>query len=132
MNTDGGVDAGLAHRHSAAAVFDVVPHNDQPIKGGESAHHDPDLRGLGEAEDTTAESGGGSADLVLVDLTGTRLADYRPPARSGCPTVVLTRGSENDAVATLHFCEDDLYLLSAASFLDSFAERIEEPALQLL
>jgi pyruvate dehydrogenase E2 component (dihydrolipoamide acetyltransferase)/2-oxoglutarate dehydrogenase E2 component (dihydrolipoamide succinyltransferase) len=102
------------------------------IRGDERAFRDPDLRGLGEPEDTIAESSGGSIDLVLVDLAGTRLADYRPPARSGCPTVVLSRGSENGAVATLHFCEDDLHLLSAASFLDRFAGRIEEPALQLL
>ena len=78
------------------------------------------------------ESCDARADLTLVDLTAIRLAGYRPPAQRGCPTIVLTQEAENDAVANLHFCEDDLPLLAAARFLDSFAERIEEPATQLL
>jgi hypothetical protein len=102
------------------------------IRGGAKTFRNPDLRGLGEPEDSAAESSHPPADLTLVDLTGTRLTGYQPPARSGYLTVVFIRGSDNDAVATLHFCEDDLPLLNAARFLDSFAERIEEPATQLL
>lgn len=98
------------------------------VKTLETAFLDPDLLGLSEPVDGSDVS----ADLTLVDLTATRVTGYCPPAQRGCPTIVLTQEAENDAVAILHFCEDDLSLLAAARFLDSFAERIEQPATQLL
>ncbi|MGI9490960.1 MAG: hypothetical protein ACR2QF_00890, partial [Geminicoccaceae bacterium] len=102
------------------------------IRGGESVLRNPDLQGLGEANDCAVDHGNRRADLALVDLAGTRLTDYQPPAQRGRPIIIFTQGVEDGAVVDLHFCEDDLPLLSATRFLDSFAERIEMPALQLL
>ncbi|MGI9418631.1 MAG: biotin/lipoyl-containing protein [Geminicoccaceae bacterium] len=102
------------------------------VREGESTYRDPDLRGLGEPDDSVVDQGNRRADLALVDLTETRLTGYKPPAQRGRPTIIFTQGVENGAVATLHFCGDDLPLLRAARFLDSFAERINVPALQLL
>ena len=102
------------------------------ISGGERVFLDPDLWGLSEPDDNPTSGGDLPVDLILVNLIGTRLVSYEPPTRSGRPTVVLMKNADNNAVATLHFCEDDLSLPTAARFLDSFAERVGEPALQLL
>lgn len=101
-------------------------------KGKEIFLRDPDLQGLGSLADGIADSSGVSADLAVIDLNGTRLTAYHPPARPEALTIMLGYDAENSAVATLHFCESDLPLLAAARFLDSFAARVTEPAAQLL
>ena len=87
---------------------------------------------LGEPDDSGVDQVNRRVDLALVDLTETRLVSYEPPARSGLPTVVLSKIDDDSTVASFHFCEDDFSLIAAASFLDGFAERIEEPVMQLL
>ena len=102
------------------------------IREGERKHRNPDLSGLAEPGGEEVEGDHPPADLTLVDLIGTRLVSYQPSAQTGHPTLVLAMGNDTSAVATLYFCEDGFSLVAAARFLDSFAERIEVPALQLL
>jgi hypothetical protein len=121
--------AAAALRSDAASDLIVAV---MSIRGGERAFRNPDRHGLGEPDDSAAKGCNGSADLTLVDLTKTRLIRYQPPERSGRPTLILAADADNAAIATLHFCEDDLSLPAAVNFLDSLAERIEEPATLLL
>lgn len=101
-------------------------------KTSEMHLRDPDLQGLGSLAQGAADGTDARADLALIDLSGTRIVDYRPTMRPSHLSIVIADRTENDAVATLHFCEDDLPLLQAARFLDAFTARVTEPALQLL
>lgn len=101
-------------------------------KTSEITLRDPDLQGLGDLADIMADGGNAQPDLTLIDLSGTKLADYRPPARPGRLSVVIADKGPGEASATLHFCEDDLPFLAAARLLDSLATRTAEPILQLL
>ncbi len=93
---------------------------------------DPDLLGLGNLTGSALRNGDTRADLTLIDLCGTRLIDYRPAAQPGLLSVVVMDSGSDEASVNLHFCEDDLPLIAAARFLDSFAARAAEPILQLL
>jgi len=93
---------------------------------------DPDLQGLGDLASAAEERGDASADLALIDLSGTRLVDYQPPARPGRLSVVIKDSGSGKASVDLHFCEDDLPFVAAARFLDKFAAHAAEPILQLL
>lgn len=101
-------------------------------KASEATLRDPDLQGLGDLVENTADRSSANADLTLIDLSGTRLAEYRPPILLGQSLLVIADKGPSEAVANLHFCEDDLSLLAAARFLDNFASRTAEPILQLL
>ncbi len=94
--------------------------------------HDPDLQGLGDLADIAADGSSTNPDLTLVDLSGTSVSDYRPSARPEQLLLVITDQGSGEAAASLHFFEDDLPLLGAARFLDSFTTRTAEPILQLL
>ncbi|MGI9435474.1 MAG: biotin/lipoyl-containing protein [Geminicoccaceae bacterium] len=93
---------------------------------------DPDLQGLGEPPDAATVVGDIRSDLRLIDLSGTKLVDYRPTPRRERLTIVITANGSDEASVNLHFCESDLPLIVAARFLDRFAARAAEPILQLL
>ena len=102
------------------------------VRGGESTYRDPYLRGLGELDDSGVDQVNRRVDLALVDLTETRLVSHEPPTRSELPTVVLSKIDDDNTVASFRFCAGDFSLNATASFIDGFAERIEEPVMQLL
>ncbi len=101
-------------------------------KASEVILRDPDLQGLGDLADITADGGAANPDLTLIDLSGTKLTEYQPPAQQGRLSIVILDKGRGEAAASLRFYEDDLPLLTAARFLDSFATRTAEPILQLL
>ncbi len=101
-------------------------------KSSAFALRDPDLHGLGDLAGSILEGGDVRVDLTLVDLSGTRLVDYRPATQPGLLSVVIADDGAGEACVNLHFCEDDLPLIAAMRFLDSFAARVAEPAMQLL
>ena len=93
---------------------------------------DPDLQGLGDLASAALKGFDKRADLTLIDLSGTRLVDYRPAAEPGLLSIVITDNGSDEASVNLHFCESDIPLIVAARFLDRFAARAAEPILQLL
>ena len=93
---------------------------------------DPDLQGLGGLAGAALKSCDTRADLTLIDLSGTRLVDYRPAAQPGLLSIVITDVGSGKASINLHYYEDDLPLIAAARFLDRFATHASEPILQLL
>lgn len=134
---------GLTLASFASAAFRAVarPGNDSSLllsvhsirmNESEMLLRDPDLHGLGSLDQSTSDRIDAPVDLMLIDLCGTRLLEYEPPMGGrGSPVVIVAR-TEDVAVATCHFCENDLPLGAAARFLDGFAARAAEPALHLL
>ncbi|WP_108663585.1 biotin/lipoyl-containing protein [Acuticoccus kandeliae] len=87
---------------------------------------DPDRRPLSRL---AADEAPAAPDIALFDLTGSRLSGYRP---AGAETLfTVTREGETYSI-TLSFDEETLPLERAATLLDDFARRIEDPIRQLL
>ena len=126
--------AGAFRKEAGSYKADVLMVSVVSVKAGalELTLRDPDLQGLGDLDGAALKSGDTVPDLKLIDLTGTRLVEYRPPARPGRLLVVIADSGSGEASINLHFREDDLPLRAAARFLDNFATRIAEPILQLL
>jgi hypothetical protein len=88
---------------------------------------DPDRSGLTRlAHDPDA----GAADLLLVDLSASRLTGYRPAG--GGATLTATADGAERYMLTLAFDETALPLETAAAFLDDLARRVEDPIRHLL
>jgi hypothetical protein len=88
---------------------------------------DPDRSGLTRlAHDPDA----GAADLLLVDLSASRLTGYRPAG--GGATLTATADGAERYMRTLAFDETALPLETAAAFLDDLARRVEDPIRHLL
>lgn len=93
---------------------------------------DPDLHGLSDLTDIDVGETGVVPSIVLIDLCGTRLVDYRPSPRSGSPLLVIVDGATNQMALTLHFYEDDMSVHTAAGLLNAVAARFADPVRQLL
>ena len=86
-----------------------------------------DARGLGEIEPGEGEN---DADLVILDLVGSGLADYRSGG-SRLPTVTVTESGDRLCI-TLGFDETILPVAKAAAVLAALAGRVGEPLRHLL
>ncbi len=136
--TDGGTDQGAIWAAFASAAWRACLGLDGPagltvrvetlvpIPSGVS-YEDADVSGLGgvaPAEDA------GAPDLVVLDLTGTGLADYRSGG-SSVPTLTVAESGDTLRV-TLGFDEAVLPVASAAALLSGIAGRLREPLRHLL
>lgn len=72
------------------------------------------------------------SDLKILDLSATRLADYRPSEGNATPTIVIGAFGTDKYSISLHFQEDQLPLESAISMLDDLANHAAEPMKHLL
>lgn len=71
-------------------------------------------------------------DLLVFDLTGTSLSNYRAGATGGVPALIIARRGSDALAVRLQFVAERLPANDAAGFLDSVVARIREPLLQLL
>ena len=88
---------------------------------------DADSRGLAEVLPTDEET---EADLVILDLTGSGLCDYRSGG-SAVPTVTVAEDGDGLRI-TLGFDEAALPVAKAAAVLAALAGRVREPLRHLL
>ncbi len=94
-----------------------------------TAWSDADMAGLASLAPAEIDH---SADLLIRDLSGTALVDYRPGTSSGVPVLLITGGDDDSYDLTLHFREDVLPLDQATAFLNAIAARAAEPLRHLL
>lgn len=71
-------------------------------------------------------------DIKILDLSSTRLADYRPSDGDGTPTIVIGAMGTRTYSISLHFQEDSVSLNSAITMLDDLASHAAEPMKHLL
>lgn len=72
------------------------------------------------------------SDIKILDLSSTRLADYRPSRGDGTPTIVIGAMGTDTYSISLHFQEDRVSLNSAIAMLDALANHAAEPMKHLL
>ncbi len=72
------------------------------------------------------------ADLKVLDLSPTRVSDYRPAGSHAAPTIVLGSAAEGHFSVSLHFREEQLPLETAIAMLDDLARHVAEPMKNLL
>lgn len=72
------------------------------------------------------------SDIKILDLSSTRLADYRPSGGDGTPTIVIGAIGTEAYSISLHFQEDRVSLNSAIAMLDALANYAAEPMKHLL
>lgn len=78
------------------------------------------------------QEAGRVSDVKILDLSSTRLADYRPSGGDGTPTIVIGAVGTGTYSISLHFQEDTLPLNSAIAMMDDLAGHIAEPMKHLL
>ncbi len=72
------------------------------------------------------------ADIRILDLSQTRISDYRPAASCPAPTIVLGSAADGCLTVSLHFCEEQLPLEAAIALLDDLARHAAEPMKHIL
>ncbi|MCR9135938.1 MAG: hypothetical protein NXI27_08090 [Alphaproteobacteria bacterium] len=72
------------------------------------------------------------SDLKILDLSATRLSDYRPSGTDGAPALVVGAIGTDKYSINLHFQEDRLPLNVAIALLDDLAGHAAEPMKHLL
>ena len=101
-------------------------------EGGMTAYYrDPDLRRLGTLHPEDV-AGAPTPDLVLRDLSATRVEGMRLPGDSPAPTLTMARGDGGTLALSLDFTPGTLDPDTAVAFLDDLARRTETPLRHLL
>ena len=72
------------------------------------------------------------ADIRILDLSQTRISDYRPAASCPAPTIVLGSAADGCLTLSLHFCEEQLPLETAIALLNDLAGHAAEPMKHIL
>lgn len=106
-------------------------------EGGMTAfYRDPDLRRLGtlHPEEIAPDEIAGAAtpDLVLRDLSATRVEGMRLPGDGPAPTLTVARGDGDALTLCLDFTPGALDADAAVALLDDLARRAEAPLRHLL
>ncbi len=81
---------------------------------------------------TTTDAIDRVADIKILDLSRTRISDYRPAGICAAPTIVLGSSADGGLIVSLHFREEQLPLEAAIELLDDLAGRAAEPMKHLL
>ena len=109
-----------------AQAGSIVIRVDRPASGIQADYIDPDRERLS----TLRPEEGSAPDLILHDLTGSRIIDVQYGI-SNCPTLSVVQNNDTYEL-TLSFTEAQLSAQQAFALLDGFAERLETPLRHLL
>ena len=99
--------------------------------GSTEVFPDPDLARLG-ALHVHQDEDGRAPDLILRDLSATRLESARLPADDAAPLLTIGRGDGDTLALALDFTPGALDPDAAVTFLDDLARRAESPLRHLL
>ncbi|HMB48340.1 MAG TPA: hypothetical protein VKN63_08700, partial [Afifellaceae bacterium] len=118
-----------ALRETFSSDGDIVVEAVSRRAGGTTLFRNADRHGL--ANPAQAERAG-RPDLVIHDLCGTKLTNFRPGRFDGVPALSVGETPGGGYSLTFHFDEGSLPFDAAADFLTNLAGRVAEPLRNLL
>ncbi len=100
------------------------------VGGDDMVMQNPDLSGLRGIREMDPET---PVELVLIDLSTSRLTEYRPGQRHAVPTLIMNRTPDRRFFKfALYYPVDHLSRVVAVQLLNNLVERVEDPFIQIL